>query len=248
MRWKSWLIAGGLSAAMGAAAANGLAQERPGVPPRHAPPWETTHRSPQQWLEPIRNAPTPSAAVDAYANAAEQLRHDGAADHQYMHRMIDFGLPELAEFQAQRVAERRPRDGTARAVGAYMQARRGSDVEALRQIAVAADLSPGEPFVQRTAGQLVAWMDARMDKAQIPPDVLSSVESTRRRLRRNAGFNDAYWSAREEYRREWRSSAREPFGTFPSSLVSDPFDARWSERVQPDRPRRDRDDRRWSGD
>jgi hypothetical protein len=248
MCWKTWMFAGGLLAGVGATALPGLAQERTGLPPRHGHPAEE-QRYANQWLDEIRDATSPSAAVDAYARAIERVRRDGAVEHEYMHKMIDFGLPELAEQQARSVVDRRPRDGTARAVAAYMNARRGTDVAALQEIVVAADLSPGEPFVQRTAGQLLAWLDLRMDARQLPSELVGSVERMRRRFRGTPEFHQAYATTRDTYRRGTR--VREPFGVFPAAIESDPFDGRWAERVEPDRERRDRfdrddrDDRRW---
>lgn len=198
MRHRNWLIAGAVFAGMGAAALSVDAQERPLPPAPRGEPWRG-ERFPDRWLDEVRNAPDPSSAVEAYSRARERLTHDAAAEHEYMHKMIEFGLPELTEKQARSVAERRPRDGTPRAVMAYMAARRGNDAEAFAEIVIADRLEHHDDFIERTAGQLVAWLDTRAVKRSIPRQTLADVERMRERLNHHPVFRDAYWRARRVY-------------------------------------------------
>ena len=117
----------------------------------------------------VRQAPDPSAAVAAYAAAAGRVGPNPTVDDAYVRRMVEFNLPDLAESQAQNLVKVDPANDVARAVIAYTQGRRGQAVEALGTIVQAAggDRPVTDPFVLRTAGQLVAWYDTRADKAQI---------------------------------------------------------------------------------
>src|SRR5438270_9216160 len=52
-------------------------------------------------VEMIRRAEDPSSAVDAYTKAAAVEGNKVAAQKAYVRRMVEFGLPEMAESQAE---------------------------------------------------------------------------------------------------------------------------------------------------
>src|SRR3954462_9556895 len=86
--------------------------------------------------EKIREAATPSQAVEAYAAAAPGVSGDdlNAVERAYVRRMIDFGLPEMAEAQAAELTRHTPDDGVAWGVLGFMSARRNKTDDALVQM------------------------------------------------------------------------------------------------------------------
>src|SRR3954452_842620 len=122
-------------------------------------------------LAAIREARDPSAAINAYANAITQANGRAedivAAEDALVRQMVSFGLPEMADTQAQDLVARDPKNGVAWAVAAHLAAKRGDPSAALSQVEVAAERSPDDPFVQRTAGQVLAWFDARADQSKV---------------------------------------------------------------------------------
>jgi hypothetical protein len=151
----------------------------------------------------IAMAPDPSAAVAAYAAANTPTANPAAIEDAYVHRMVDFNMPDLAYAQAQDLIRRDPHNSVSRAVIAYVQGRRGQVVDALTTIVGAAvppaPNAPIDPFVLRTAGQLVAWYDTRADKSQIPPAVQQSVEQMRHAVSTEDAYSQAYEAARATY-------------------------------------------------
>src|SRR5262245_54066539 len=130
----------------------------------------------------IAKAPDPSSAVAAYAEAVAASPNDPAIDVAYVRKMVDFGLPEMAEKQAKAVTERDASNGVAWAVRGFMDAKRGDVSGALKRVGTAARLAPGDPFVMRTAGQLVAWYDTRADKKGLGEEIGKLVEEMRKNL------------------------------------------------------------------
>lgn len=150
----------------------------------------------------IQNAPDPSSAIDAYAKA--QAANPNSIDNEraYVDRMVSFGLPEMAEAQAQDITRRDPNNGVAWAVVAYMNAKRNQTSGALTAIVAAAKRAPDNPFVLRTAGELVAWSDVRADKSQIPDSVKQSAEAMRKDLAQRQTYLDAYAKAHDSYQQQ----------------------------------------------
>jgi hypothetical protein len=146
-------------------------------------------------------ASTPSEAVAAYAAAAPTVSGDEltVVEQAYVRRMIEFGLPEMAEAQAAEVTRHKADDGVAWGVLAFMSARRNNSDEALTQIAKAVEHAPDEMFVQRTAGELIAWLDTRADASKISPEGKQAADDVRAGMRGRAGYTEAYGVARDEY-------------------------------------------------
>lgn len=149
----------------------------------------------------VREAADPSATVAAYAAAVGQVGTSVVVEDAYVRRMAEFGLPELAEMQAQDVLRRDPNNDVARAVVAYVLGRRGQAVDALANIAQAAggDRVVADPFVLRTAGQLVAWYDTQADKTQVPEQVRAELDGMRQKLGTQETYAQAYAAAKEAY-------------------------------------------------
>jgi len=150
-------------------------------------------------IQALQQAPDPSAVVAAYANGAGVDRNDPKLDEAYVTRMVDLGLPELAYHQAQSLTILDPGNGLAWGVVAYVDARRGQMPEALDAINRAAHLASDIPFVQRTAGEALAWYDHKADKSTIPADTQNELVQTRALLGTTGAFTTAYDTASKAY-------------------------------------------------
>jgi hypothetical protein len=150
-------------------------------------------------LNAVARAPNPPAALKAYHDGLAVAPDSIALRQVFVRRMVAFGLPQMAESQAADVVQCDPQDGLAWGVLAYTCTVRGNTVDALRALVSAVGYAPNDPFVQRTAGQLLGWFDTEADWRQFPVDVRQAVQSVRDRLQDRPTFADVYWVARRTY-------------------------------------------------
>jgi uncharacterized membrane protein YgcG len=108
--------------------------------------------------------------------------------------MVDFGVPEMADAQAHDLVNRNAADGTSLGVVAYVYAAQGEYGAAVQQLRIALTQSPDEPFVLRTAGQLVAWWDSNPDRTKLTPTDVSALEWIRTSAASKPAYTDAYKS------------------------------------------------------
>ncbi len=174
----------------------------------------------QTHVDAIEHAPDPSAAVAAYAAAKSALPDSSRVDQAYVRRMVAFGLPQMAEAQAQTLVQRDPKDGLAWGVMAYSRAKRGQTADALKDIASAARYLPDDPFVQRTAGQLLAWYDTVADKSTLPDAIKNSVQVVRNEMASQRAYVNAYQAARSTYEQE-----ANPAEVGPANAAGNPEEA-----------------------
>ncbi|HEY7087789.1 MAG TPA: hypothetical protein VH518_06840 [Tepidisphaeraceae bacterium] len=148
----------------------------------------------------IRKASTPSEVIAAYGVVVGTEGPSVPVEQAYLHKMVDMGLPEMAEAQASDLTRRAPTDGLPWAVAAFMSARNDRNDAALIQIGVAVQNAPEDPFVARTAGQITAWYDTRpVEQLSALSDAAKqSLEGFRWRVRQLPMYIDAYRDAREE--------------------------------------------------
>jgi predicted Zn-dependent protease len=125
--------------------------------------------------------------VQAYATAIGAEPGSVAAESAYLKRMIELGVPAMAEAQAQDLMLRDPNNGQAWAVAAFVNARRGDTPAALGQIATASKRAPDDLFVQRTAGEVLAWYDTHPNGPKPPASVAREVEPLRQAMGNPAG-------------------------------------------------------------
>ena len=144
----------------------------------------------------IRLAQDPSTAIAAYAAAQAAQPGNLDVERTFVQRMVDFGLPEMAETQARDLVVHDAQSGLGWGVVGYMSAKRGQTAEAIMQLGIAAKYLPEEAFVQRTAAQALAWYDTRADKTQMA-DVQTRAEALRTALAGKAAFAAAYSAAAE---------------------------------------------------
>ncbi len=150
-------------------------------------------------VQAIQQASDPSAVVAAYANGVATDRHDPKLDEAYVSRMVDLGLPELAFHQAQTLTTLQSNNGLAWGVLAYVDARRGDMPEAVSAINLAGQSAPNNPFVQRTAGEIVAWYDIKAEKPKLPDNAKDGLTKIRTLLQKEPAFTAAYDTAKNAY-------------------------------------------------
>lgn len=185
-----------------------------------------------QAIDAIYDARDPSSTVEAYSRARAMTTTRGVAVAQaYVRRMTDFGLPEMAEAQAKYVLDVELTDPLAKAVVAAMRAKRGETEAAITSIATAVMFGADEPFVRRTAGQILAWHDTRT--GSMAEDIESSIATMRRSVEASPEFKEAYTKARDVYlaSRIAAFEAPKPDATLVADSVEADFDAEEDEAV-----------------
>ena len=150
-------------------------------------------------IQAIQQAPEPSAAVAAYANAIALERTQPKIYEAYLARMVDFGMPELAYDQAQTLTGLNSSNGLAWGVIAHVDARRGDMPEALAAINLAGQSDPENTFIQRTAGEILAWYDLEADKSKLPDQTKAGLDQIRSLLAKRPDYIAAYDKAKEAY-------------------------------------------------
>ena len=150
-------------------------------------------------IQAIQDAPDPSSAVGAYAKALSGGADQVTAEKVYLIRMTEFGLPEMADAQAQDLLLKDPDNGLAWAVAAHMSARRGNMAAALGQIETATNRAPDNLFVLRTAGGVFAWYDSRGAGQDIPDVIKAPIPEIKKRLQAQQTFATAYDNALTDY-------------------------------------------------
>lgn len=171
----------------------------------------------------IQQAPDPSSVVSAYAGGVAIDPDSPRLYEAYISRMVDLGLPELAYRQALTLTTLEPSNGLAWGVVAYIDARRGDMVEAVSAINVAGQAAPDIPFVQRTAGEILAWYDTKADQAKLPESARNGLADVRARVQKESAFVQAYDTAKSAYLAQAENSAPQPPAqSAPSQYGSEP--------------------------
>ncbi|MEI8197365.1 MAG: hypothetical protein WCI73_15820, partial [Phycisphaerae bacterium] len=151
------------------------------------------------WVDAIAQTTEPSAAVQMYAAAMTAFPDNSEIARSYVRRLVEFGLPEMASAQARHLIDQNQADGLCWAVAGYMSGKRDEPTTALVEIEGAVVALPDHPFVQRTAGQLVAWYDTRANWRTMPDEVKAAVVSIKNKLARAPTYDEAYRQASAAY-------------------------------------------------
>lgn len=147
-------------------------------------------------LTDIHNAPTVSEAVSAYARAVSDVRDPTTAQQAFIARVVELDQPTIAESQAREVTKF-VNDGLAWGVIAYNEGRRENLDAAFDAAEKAIRVSPGNAFVARTAGELVAWYDTQVDPTKITPSIASHADILRRAAGNSRTYARAYDSTKQ---------------------------------------------------
>ncbi len=153
---------------------------------------QPTSQSTQQPADNVRQAATPSEAIEAYARTGAP---DTATKQAYIRKMIDLGAPDLAEAQAKDLVNAGVNDPMAIGVNAYLSAARGEIGAAVQQLRMALQQYPLEGFLLRTGGQLVAWYDGATDRSRLTATDVQALEWIRTTGAGKPAYVDAYRAA-----------------------------------------------------
>lgn len=147
-------------------------------------------------LEALAKASTPSAAIEAYARGRAAAPDSFELTQAFVHKMVALGAPDLCAEQADEVVQKDPSDGLAWTVRAVGRAGQEDYYGALADIATAARLAPREPFVQRIAGQLLAWYDAKGEPGRLDSNLHQALRDIRRDFANEDAFTQEYRAAK----------------------------------------------------
>jgi len=147
----------------------------------------------------LREAADPSNAVEAYAAARAARLNPALAAEAYVRRMVEFGLPEMADAQALDLIQRDPRNALGWGVVSYMETKRGRVDAALEALVRAARLNPDEAFVLQTAGQLLAWYDVQKDKPALSDELAAALVAVRVELDKHPIYTNTHEAAKAAY-------------------------------------------------
>jgi hypothetical protein len=107
----------------------------------------------------IREANTMAAAAEAYAEGADVDRESVELNTAYMRRLLQLGLPDIANGPAATLVRIPVADGTGYGVLGYNCGRQNDLTNALSYTMKAAGLIKDDPSIQNNLGQLTAWYE-----------------------------------------------------------------------------------------
>ncbi len=167
----------------------------------------------------IEQAAGPSEVISAFTKALAGGEDKAAVYSAFVHRMVQLGLPQATYDQAQTAVGLDPSDKVSWAVIAFTQASTGKMEEALSSLAKASPQADDDPFVVKTAGQLLAWYDSTPDQA-VTDETRKAVEDVRKRLADNGLFMETYQTTMEAFQLYRLTGAEKP--TAPSGQAPTP--------------------------
>lgn len=151
------------------------------------------------YIAEIERATDPSVAIEAYTRARANAPDSLLLEQVFVHRMTQLGAPDRCEAQARDLVSRGVNDGLAWAVLAFNSAEGEDFAAALTEIANGVRYARDDVFVQRIAGQLLAWYDTGGARAELPVSVRQAVHDIRSALAGQSAYAAAYREARRFY-------------------------------------------------
>src|SRR5439155_24761354 len=187
--------------------------------PASAPSNPSTAPAPPA-IQSTYQAADPSAAVEAYARGIAADPNNVELEQAYVHHMVELGAPEMADAQAHDLLKKNAADALSRGVAAYNDAARGNDPAAATNLKTAMQERPDDPFLLRTAGQLVAWYDSQNDRSNLSKADVAAIEWLRSAGTGRHEFADAYRMAADARRQNPQAPATAPAADATSTYVA----------------------------
>lgn len=159
-----------------------------------APAAKTAPPSITQCLQAVEDSGTVQAALDALGKGLADYPDNPKLLSTYVRKAVDLGDPDAAFKQSMLLNYLEPKDGLAWGVMAHVHASRGDLNTAWIDIATAVSLLPRDPFIQRTAGELLALYDTT--HPAVTEAQKTMVEQIRLAMAWQKSFVDAYRSAK----------------------------------------------------
>lgn len=133
-----------------------------------------------------------STAVSAFATALAANKDNPAVYRAFVRKMVDLNQPLMASDQAQALTKLDARSGLGWSVAAYAAAGKDDYRTALAAILRGVEYLPNDPFVIRTAAQVMGWFDARYKYADLPREYRLLISQLTQKYNGQAEFSQAY--------------------------------------------------------
>ncbi len=172
----------------------------------------------------IEQAEDPSAAIAAFHEAFTEKGQNVKLYRAYVHRMVDFGLADLAYEQAETLTEMDDDDGRAWAVVALGHIEEGQVTDALLALEQAVDEDKSDPFVQYTAGQILAFYDSQPPYRLVSVRAERAADEIRDELEQEELFREGYLSDVQNLREGQSSSFQTDTKTQNIVILPEDFD------------------------
>jgi tetratricopeptide (TPR) repeat protein len=148
----------------------------------------------------IRTTDDARTAMAAYARANAIAPGSADLHHEYVRRMLKFGLPKIAYFAARNLVPVDPADGLGWGVIGYMHGTRGEMTEALTATFRALENRRDDVAILHNAGQLLAWHESQFDPPALSDRTRRAIDTLRDTLNHQDEFAKAYTRVREWYK------------------------------------------------
>jgi hypothetical protein len=191
-------VAWGVAAAQMPTSPGGQSMVRP--PSSHATEILT------QAINDMKQSGTTAGVISAYRLGAALEPVSEALDQTYVERMVALGDPMDANDAALRMLSHDPYRGLARGVVAYNEARNNDWLAALGDISQANLDRARDPFIQRTAGSILAWVDYAANRQMIPAEMWPKIAYLRQDVGNSRSFKDAYNAAAQAYQQRGQAA------------------------------------------
>ena len=159
------------------------------------------------FLKVIRESDDARTVMRTYTRALAVSRDNAELHRAYVRRMLQFGLPQIAQHAARELVRLQLADGIAWGVLGYMHGRRGELADAFVATLQAAERIPYDPSIQNNAGQLVAWYDFEPDRPRVPDAARRTLAKLRELLAKAKPFERAYEGLKVAYGQQTGATA-----------------------------------------
>lgn len=146
-------------------------------------------------IQAIMDAPDENAAMSRYAAALANQPKSPDLREAYIGKLIDLGKIELAYDPAKDLVKLDSNSALGWSVVGYVNMQRGHLAEAASALAKASDESRGDPFVESSIGQLVAWHD--MDQAKADDQTERTIAGLRGQMQNEQDYLAGYKAYRD---------------------------------------------------
>ena len=139
---------------------------------------EKAQQAAQPFIDAIRQADTPGAAMAAYAKGSSIDRGNIELNGAYMRRMLQLGLPQFAVVPARMLRQADRGDSLAPAVIGYMLAVENRHADAMEALSDVVETRKDDDAVMHNLGTLLGWLDEQ-NPEDIPDRLKMKVAAAR---------------------------------------------------------------------
>ncbi len=170
----------------------GKSDSQPAAEPARGPETMPSSGRLEGFIQAIRDADYPSQAISAYARGCAVDRTQPEIHEAYMRRMLQFGLPRIAQYGARALVAMQDDNGMAWGVLGYMAGRKGDLADALSSMIRAAEGAPDNVGILHNSGQLFAWYENDPEVPVLSDRTKRAMSRLREQLAEREPFAKAY--------------------------------------------------------